>query len=51
MAIASRGLQLAVSEQHLDHADIDLILQQVGGKAVAQGMDAAFVYAGFFLAR
>ena len=36
VAIACGGLQLAVSEQHLDHADIDLVLQQVGGKAVAK---------------
>jgi hypothetical protein len=25
-----------VSQQHLDHADIDLLLQEVGGKAVPQ---------------
>jgi hypothetical protein len=24
-------------EQHLDHADVDLLIQQVGGKAVATG--------------
>ena len=39
MAITCRGLQLAVTQQHLDHTDIDLIFQQVGGKAVAQGVD------------
>ncbi len=30
------GLQLLVAQQHLDDADVDLLLQQVGGKAVAQ---------------
>ena len=30
------GLQLLVAQQHLDHADVDLLFQQVGGKAVAQ---------------
>ena len=30
------GLELLVPEQHLDHADVDLLLQQVGGEAVAQ---------------
>ena len=31
-----RGLELLVPEQDLDHADVDLLLQQVGGEAVAQ---------------
>ena len=30
---------------------VSSLIQQVGGKAVTQGMDATFVYAGFFLAR
>ena len=30
-----RGLQPLVAEQHLDHPDVDLLLEQVGGKAVA----------------
>src|SRR3954470_344579 len=30
------GLELGVPEQHLDHADVDVLLQQVGRKAVAQ---------------
>ena len=38
VAVACGGLQLAVTQQHLDHADIDLVLQQVGGKAVTQGV-------------
>jgi hypothetical protein len=28
------GLQLLVPQQHLDHADIDLLFEQVRGKAV-----------------
>jgi hypothetical protein len=32
------GVQLLVAEQHLDHADVDLLFQQMGGKAVAQGV-------------
>src|SRR5580658_5954475 len=31
-------LQLGVSEQHLDHADVDVLLEQVGGEAVPQGV-------------
>ena len=29
-------LQLGVSEQHLDHANVDVLLEQMGGEAVAQ---------------
>src|SRR5215207_10659101 len=36
--IQRSGLELLVSEQNLDHADIDLLLQQVSGEAVAQGV-------------
>jgi hypothetical protein len=25
-----------MSEQHLDHADVDILLEQMGGEAVAQ---------------
>src|SRR5450432_1747047 len=32
------GVELGVTEQHLNHADIDVLLQQVGGKAVPQGV-------------
>src|SRR4030065_147056 len=32
------GLELLVAKQNLDHTDIDLLLQQVRGKAMAQGM-------------
>src|SRR3954464_15614385 len=34
--IERRGLELGVPEQHLDHADVDVLLQQVSGEAVAQ---------------
>ena len=32
------GVELGVTEQHLDHSDIDLLFQQVGGEAVPQGV-------------
>lgn len=38
LSIECRALQLLVSEQNLDHPDIHLLLQQVGGEAVAQGV-------------
>src|SRR5580658_6211315 len=31
-------LELGVSEQHLDHADVDVLLEQMGGEAVPQGV-------------
>ena len=31
-------VELGMSEQHLDDADVDVLLEQVGGKAVAQRM-------------
>src|SRR3954447_1470491 len=34
--IKRRGLELGVPEQDLDHADVDVLLQQVGCEAVAQ---------------
>src|ERR1700739_2699993 len=36
--IERRRLQLRMSEQHLDHAHIDALLQEMGGEAVAQRM-------------
>ena len=33
------GLEVAVSEQHLDRPDVGAGLEQVGGEAVPQGMD------------
>ena len=38
MGVDGCGLQLLVPQQHLDHADIDLALKQMRGKAVAQGV-------------
>src|SRR3546814_8033883 len=32
------GIEVGVSEQSLDDADVDAVLEQVGGKAVAQGV-------------
>ena len=29
-------VELGMPEQHLDDADVDILLEQVGGKAVAQ---------------
>src|SRR6476659_11045897 len=34
--VERRGVELGVPEQHLDHADIDVLLEQVGREAVAQ---------------
>src|SRR3954470_19068703 len=34
--IERRGLELGVPEQNVDHADVDVLLQQVGCEAVAQ---------------
>ena len=36
--IKGRGLQAGMTQQDLDHADIDTILKQVRGKAMPQGM-------------
>lgn len=36
LRVQSRGLQLLVSEPHLDDADINLLLKQMRGKAMAQ---------------
>src|SRR4029434_4126379 len=42
--IEGRGVELGVAKQHLDHTDIDVLLEQVSGEAVAQGVqrDALF---------
>jgi hypothetical protein len=34
LGVERGGLEALVSEQHLDHADIHLLLEQVGGVAV-----------------
>jgi hypothetical protein len=31
-----RRVELGVAQEHLDHPDVDLLLQQVGGKAVSE---------------
>ena len=36
LGVMCGGLQLLVPEQHLDDPDIDLLLQQMGGEAMAQ---------------
>jgi hypothetical protein len=36
MAVAGRVLDLFVPEQHLDGADVLVMLQEVGGKGVAK---------------
>src|SRR5271168_2199851 len=36
LGVERRGVELLVSEQHLDDADVDLVLEQMGGEAVAQ---------------
>src|SRR6185503_2781406 len=38
-SIESGGVELGVPEQHLDHPDIDVLLKQVGGEAVPQGVE------------
>src|ERR1700720_2246168 len=36
--IERRGVEFGVTEQHLDDADIDVLLEQVGGEAVPQSV-------------
>src|SRR5205085_12134687 len=36
--IERRGVELGMAEQHLDDADVDVLLEQVGGEAVPQGV-------------
>ena len=33
LGVACRGVELLVPEQHLDHPDVDLLLQEMGGEA------------------
>jgi len=33
--IERRRLELGVTEQHLDHTDVDVLFEQMGGEAVA----------------
>ena len=34
--VERRGVELGMTEQHLDHSDIGVLLEQMGGKAVPQ---------------
>src|ERR1700740_2569039 len=36
--VERRRLELRVAEQHLDHANVDALLEQMGGEAVPQRM-------------
>src|SRR5262249_22774297 len=38
LGIEYRGLEVGVTKQHLNHADVGVLLEQVGGEAVPQGM-------------
>ena len=40
LGVERGGVELAVPEQHLDDADIDILLEQVGGEAVTQRVRA-----------
>src|SRR5450432_3611023 len=37
--VERRGVELGMTEQHLDHPDIDVLLEQMGGEAVPQGVE------------
>src|ERR1700704_4393021 len=37
--VERRGIELGVPEQHLDHSDIDVLFEKVGGEAVPQGVE------------
>ncbi len=48
MSIAGGTVDLAVTQQHLDHPDIDLVFQQVSGIGMPQTMHTdLFVEPGF----
>ncbi len=36
VAVVRGGIELLVAQQHLDHPDVDPLLQEVGGKAMPQ---------------
>lgn len=51
MQILDSGFDVGVTQQALEYKDVGALLQLVGGKAMAQGVDAAAPgQAGFFLA-
>src|ERR1700676_5543619 len=37
--VERRAIDLGMTEQHLDHSDIDVLLKQMGGEAVSQGVE------------
>src|SRR6266403_6358987 len=41
LGVERRGVELLVPEQHLDHADVDLLLQEMGVEAVPQRVERA----------
>ena len=43
MGVDGGGLQALMTEQFLDDAQIDTVFEQMGGKGVAQGMDAGLL--------
>src|SRR5262250_919504 len=50
VAVVRRGIQLLVTQQHLDHPDVHLLLQEVGRKAMPQCVQTdALAYAGGLL--
>ncbi len=51
VSVARGGSEAGVTEQLLDGQKVNALLQQVGGKTVAQGMNrGGLCYACFFLA-
>jgi len=51
MQVSDRGFDVGVAQQLLEYEDIGALIKLVGGKAVAQGMDAATLgQADFFFA-
>src|SRR5215475_8650425 len=39
LGVERRRVELLVAEQHLNHADVDLLLQEMGGEAVPQRVE------------
>ena len=38
LAVAGGGFELVVTHEHLDHSNVDLLLEKVGGEAVPERM-------------
>src|SRR5215468_10877406 len=44
LGVERRGVEFLVSQQHLDHTDVDLLLEEMGGEAVPERVERdAFV--------